>query len=74
MHTEKLSISLAAPLAHFIDEYQAAHACKSRSEVIQVALKLLRQKELEHCYHEASKEVDPAFEITSSDGLNNESW
>lgn len=74
MNNEKLSISLPKPLAHFINEYQTAHACKSRSQVIYEALKLLQQKELEQCYQAASAEADPAFEITIADGLDDETW
>lgn len=74
MHTEKLSISLSGALAEFIDIYQATHACKSRSEVIQEALKLLQQRELEHYYREAANEIDSDFEITTSDGLDDETW
>ena len=74
MHTEKLSVSLPRVLIRFVSEYQTTHTRKSRSEVIQEALKLLQQRELEYCYREASKEVDPAFEATSLDGLDDETW
>lgn len=74
MHTEKLSISLARTLVNFVDQYQTTHACKSRSEVVQEAIKLLQQKELEYHYKEASKEIDPAFDITAADGLDDETW
>lgn len=74
MRAEKLSISLSDSLSHFIEEYQAMHACKSRSEVIQEALKLLQQRELEQFYREASNEVDPLFEATTADGLDDETW
>ena len=74
MNVEKLSVSLPLALTHFIDEYQSAHACKSKSEVIQVAIRLLRQKELEESYRQANKEIDPAFDITSADGLDDETW
>lgn len=74
MHTEKLSISLPMTLCHFIARYQAEHECKSKSEVIQKAVKLLQLKELENCYREADKTIDPNFEITSFDGLEDETW
>lgn len=74
MHTEKLSISLPKRLTQFIDEYQSTHTCKSRSEVIQEALKLLQQKELEQYYREANAEIDPLFDATTADGLDNETW
>ena len=72
MRTEKLSISLPPVLSHFVEEYQLAHDCKSRSEVMQTALKLLQQKELEGLYRKASHEIDPLFDITANDGLEDE--
>ena len=74
MHTEKLSISLPDVLLNFIDEYQQIHDCKSRSEVVQEALKLLQQRELEHLYRAAAQEVDPAFDNIINDGLDDETW
>ncbi len=74
MNVEKLSISLPATLAHFVKEYQASHAYKSKSEVIQDAIKLLRQKQLEAAYLAANKEIDPAFDVTDTDGLDDETW
>ena len=74
MHTEKLSISLPDVLFNFIDEYQQIHDCKSRSEVVQEALKLLQQRELEHLYRAAAQETDPAFDNILNDGLDDETW
>lgn len=75
MHTHKLSISLPSQQYEFIEAYQAMHHFKTRSEVIKEALYLLQQKHLEVCYKEASKEVDDAFEITNTDGLEeDETW
>jgi antitoxin ParD1/3/4 len=74
MHAEKLSVSLPGALAEFVEQYRTAHACKSRSEVIERALLLLRQRELEQAYGEAAKENDPAWEITTGDGLADEAW
>ncbi len=67
MHSEKLSISLPLSLVQFVENYKVAKGCKSRSQVIEVALELLRLRELEQAYCEASKEVDP-------DGLTDETW
>ncbi|OGT68516.1 MAG: CopG family transcriptional regulator [Gammaproteobacteria bacterium RIFCSPHIGHO2_12_FULL_45_9] len=74
MHTttEKISISLPPVLSNFIEAYQLAHNCKSRSEVIQKSLKLLQQKELEGFYRKAASEIDPLFEVTANDGLDDE--
>ncbi|TAK75013.1 MAG: CopG family transcriptional regulator [Gammaproteobacteria bacterium] len=72
MNTEKLSISLPIVLAEFVKEYQATHAYKTKSEVIQEAVKLLRQKELENSYRQANKEADIGLDASVSDGLDDE--
>jgi len=74
MHAEKLSISLPPRLICFIKDYQETHDCKSQSEVIKQALKLLRQKELEKAYLAANNETDSAFDVTDMDGLDDETW
>lgn len=42
--------------------------------VIQQALELLQNKELEAAYQQASAEVDPDWDVTMSDGLSDETW
>lgn len=74
MNAEKLSISLPIVLAHFVKHYQLIHEYKSKSEVIQDAIKLLQQQELEKEYAAASNEIDPAFDIINGDGLDDETW
>ncbi len=74
MQVEKLSISLPASLVQFIEGYKVAHDCKSRSQVIEKALQLLRTQELESAYLQASAEVDNDWEITITDGLTDEAW
>ncbi|MHB1293062.1 MAG: ribbon-helix-helix domain-containing protein [Sulfuricella sp.] len=74
MYAEKLSVSLPAGLVGFIEQYCAAHALKSRSQVIGEALELLRQRELEIGYREANQETDTDFDIALADGLNDETW
>ena len=75
MHTQKISISIPLQQYEFIEDYQAQHHYKSRSDVIRDALYLLQQAQLEACYLEANKEVDEAFDIINSDGLDeNEAW
>ena len=73
-YCEKISISLPKSLCNFVGSYQKLHHCKSRSEVISQALHLLQQRELEGYYKEANKEIDKSFEITTFDGLDNETW
>ncbi len=75
MHTYKLSISLPQQQFDFIDSYQAEHHYKTRSEVIRDAIYLLQQAQLEACYREANKEINPDFDAASSDGMDeNETW
>lgn len=75
MHNiQKISVSLAKPLFDFVDDYQKTHNCKSRSEVINRALYLLQQLQLENCYREANKEIDQSYDVTSLDGLENATW
>lgn len=75
MHTQKLSISLPLQQYEFIEHYQLEHHCKSRSEVISEALRLLQQAQLEACYKEANNEIDNAFDVMISDGLDDdETW
>lgn len=74
MQAEKLSVSLPAALLEFVEHYKAAHQCRSRSQVIERALELLRLQELEVAYREASQEVDPAWDVAIADGLSDEAW
>lgn len=75
MRSQKLSISLAQQQFDFIEHFQKVHHFKTRSDVIKEALYLLQQKELEACYKEANQEIDPEFENTISDGIeNDETW
>ena len=71
---EKLSISLSTQLFQFLETYKTAHQRKSRSQVIEEALLLLRERELEAAYSEAGREVDPDWEVTLMDGLTDEAW
>lgn len=74
MPSEKLSISLPTFLMEFIENYKVAKGCKSRSEVIELALELLRYQELEQAYRQAAAEVDPDWDLTVGDGLTDETW
>lgn len=66
---QEISISLPTPLVQFIESYKIAKGCQSPSQVIELALDLLRNQELESAYREASREVDPVWDITVADGL-----
>lgn len=74
MLAEKLSISLPSDTVAFIESYRTSHAIKSRSQVVELALRKLREQELEAAYREASRELDPEWEKVVADGLNDETW
>lgn len=74
MLSEKLSISLPPETVEFIESYRVSHAIKSRSQVVELALRKLREQELETAYREASADADPAWEGVTGDGLNDETW
>ncbi|MBE9216791.1 CopG family transcriptional regulator [Plectonema cf. radiosum LEGE 06105] len=71
MQSEKLSISLSTYLVQFIEQYKTNHQCKSRSQVIEEALELLRNRELEEAYKQVSDEVDTIWDTVVGDGLTN---
>ncbi|QUS60959.1 ribbon-helix-helix protein, CopG family [Synechocystis sp. PCC 7339] len=74
MQCKKVSISLPSEMMTFVDHYQNYAGCKSRSQVIEEALELLKVRELERAYREASLENDPIWEATTMDGLSDEMW
>ncbi len=74
MQSEKISISLPSSLLQFIENYKLAKGCKSRSEVIQLAIELLRYQELERAYQEAATEINSEWDVTVGDGLSDETW
>ena len=74
MLAEKISISLGADTLRFVEAYQKNHAMKSRSQVIETAVALLRERELEQSYHLAAQEVDADYDASIADGLADETW
>lgn len=74
MRVEKISVSLSGSLVKFVENYKTSHQCKSRSQVIEKALQLLQQQELESAYREANQEINPDWELTAADGLTDETW
>lgn len=74
MSQQKLSVSVSEPIAQFVTRYQGEHHLKTKSEVVERALELLRERELEQAYAEAAREHDPAWDVTLKDGLDNETW
>jgi antitoxin ParD1/3/4 len=74
MHAQKVTISIPQPLYQFLESYQLEHHCKSRSDVITTALKLLKERQLEAAYREANQELNDDFDHTVGDGLEDETW
>lgn len=64
MKTHKLSISLPEPAYDFMLSYLQEHQCKSYSEVIITALRLLQQLQLEEMYAESNKELAADFDYS----------
>ncbi len=74
MTTKKMSVSISSDLAVFIHNYKTSKDCKSVSQVIEAALILLRDQDLENAYKEADKEIESEWEVVAGDGLKNEAW
>ena len=74
MAVAKISVSIPASLAGFVESYRKKWGLKSRSEVFEEAVKLLRSRELETAYSDARAERDEDWEATVADGLNDETW
>jgi Arc/MetJ-type ribon-helix-helix transcriptional regulator len=74
MQAEKLSISLPTESVRFIEAYQSEHGIRSRSQVVEFALRMLREQSLEAAYREASGETDPAWDVVNRECLANEAW
>lgn len=69
-NVERISVSLPTPLVRFLEQYQATNAVKTRSEVLERAVLLLRQENLIEEYRQSALENDPAWDATVGDGLN----
>ncbi|MFZ0676718.1 ribbon-helix-helix protein, CopG family [Candidatus Binatus sp.] len=74
MGAAKLSVSLPRALAGFVENYRKKRGLKSRSQVFEEAIKLLRNRELEAAYREANSEIDEVWDNAISDGLSDETW
>jgi antitoxin ParD1/3/4 len=74
MSAAKLSVSLPRSLAGFVETYRKKRGLKSRSQVFEEALKLLRSRELEAAYRDANTELDRAWDAALSDGISDETW
>lgn len=70
----KLSVSVDQGFVPFIERYQQDHTVRTKSEVVERALELLRKAELEQAYKEAAQDwlenPDAAlWENTVGDGI-----
>lgn len=71
---EKLSISLPESSVLFVEQYRKAYSIATRSEVLDIAVRSLFERELERAYAEAAREEEQfsAFESTSADGIEDD--
>jgi Arc/MetJ-type ribon-helix-helix transcriptional regulator len=74
MNSESFSITLPSSLLEFIEHYKTVYQYQSGAQVIEKALELLQQQELEDAYRQASEDVDPVWDSIVSDGLSDETW
>jgi len=74
MGMAKFSVSLPPSLASFVENYRKKHGLRSRSQVLEEVIKLLRSRELDSAYRAADAERDRAWESTIADGLADETW
>ena len=58
MPNEKISITLSPKMAQFVDAYRKEHSLKSRTDVIEAALALLRETQREEEMSEAPESED----------------
>jgi antitoxin ParD1/3/4 len=75
----KLSVTIEPTLLDFLERYQISHARKTKSAVVEEALTLLCERELERAYREAAQEWlenpdAPLWESTAGDGLARGDW
>jgi len=74
MGVAKLSVSLPDSLAGFVEAYRKKRGLKTRSQVFEEAVRLLRSRDLESAYRDSSREYDKAWDATAGDGLTDETW
>ena len=79
MNVAKLSVSLDPRKLEFISKYQQTHGVRTKSEVVERAIKLLEHEELKTQYAQAYSEwaqsgEETVWDVTSADGLEPEDW
>jgi antitoxin ParD1/3/4 len=60
MPAEKLSISILSELMRFIEQYQKEKQLRTKSQVVEEAIQVLRDRELELAYRQAYEQADEA--------------
>jgi antitoxin ParD1/3/4 len=58
MAAAKLSVAIPRSLAGFVETYRKTRGLKSRSQVFEEAIKLLRNRELEAAYRAANSDIE----------------
>ncbi len=78
---QKISISLSQDLLQYAETYRKTHGLSSRSEVVALAVKALRERELADGYKALAeayrRRPDPLVEVGIEDGLEpstEENW
>ncbi|HZJ09286.1 MAG TPA: antitoxin [Trueperaceae bacterium] len=76
---QKLSVSVSSSLVRFLERYQRDHGLKTKSSVVERALEVLRERDLERAYAEAAELDHDAgdtadWDVTAGDGLSHEEW
>lgn len=71
---EKISISLPESSVLFVEQYRKTYSIATRSEVIDIAVRSLFERELEFAYADASREEEQfsPFESTTADGIEDD--
>jgi antitoxin ParD1/3/4 len=71
---DKLSISLPEASVLFVEQYRKRYSVASRSQVIDIALRALKERELEQNYAEAASEEGSFDDLdaTSRDGIDDD--
>ena len=74
MNVAKLSVSLDPRKLEFISKYQQTHGVRTKSEVVERAIKLLEHEELKTQYAQAYSEwaasgEETVWDVSSADGL-----
>ena len=74
MPTKTLTVTLPTSRLKFIEDYRKAHSLKSQSEVIEIALSLLRESELEAEISEAPEQDDLSdMDLSDPEGRDDDS-